>query len=429
MDTGPAMKIAVAGLWHLGCVTAASCAKHFDVTGLDFDEANVALLRKGQPPLFEPGLGDLLEAGLRSRRLKFTTDAGVACADVAVVWVTCDTPVDDDDRSDAEFVIGCIRKLVSSSPRATLILISSQMPVGTCRRLEAEFPGRRFAYSPENLRLGHAIKGFNEPERIVAGCRSPEDRALLEELFRPFCANVFWMSPESAEMTKHALNSFLALSVTFANEIARLCELTGADAKEVETGLKSDLRIGPRAYLGPGAAFAGGTLARDVVALTQLAASCNEPIALIPAIKLSNDRHKGWVLRRLKDEIGDLRDVIVAVLGLTYKPGTDTLRRSQAVELCRQLLAEGCKVRACDPAAKQLPEALEGAKISQDPRNAIEGADAAVICTEWPEFRALPWADLIPTMRRPLIFDANRFVKSVLPDSVKLRYFSVGKST
>ncbi len=423
------MKVAVAGLWHLGCVTAASCAKHFPVGALDFDAGNIAALREGRPPLFEPGLAELTQEGLRSGKLNFTTDAGTACGDADVVWITFDTPVDDDDVPDAEFVLGRIRQIVPAAKADALFLISSQMPAGTCRRLEAEFPGRRFACSPENLRLGGALKVFNEPERIVAGCRTDRDRALLAELFRPFCANIIWMSPESAEMTKHALNSFLALSVTFANEIARLCELTGADAKEVEAGLKSDARIGQRAYLGPGAAFAGGTLARDVVALTQLAASHHEPLALIPAIKQSNDRHKGWALSRLKDELGSLRGVAIAVLGLTYKAGTDTLRRSQAVELCERLLAAGCEVRAFDPAAKQLPLSLAGATMSPDPHSALAGADAAVVCTEWPEFKALPWAELIPAMRRPLIFDANRFVKSVLPEMPALRYFSVGKST
>lgn len=423
------MKIAVAGLWHLGCVTAASCAKHFDVVGLEFDEANCAALRKGKPPLFEPGLEELMGNGLSSGRLKFTTAAQIACKDARVIWVTYDTPVDDDDRPDSEFVLGHIRTIVAAAPADALILISSQMPVGTCRKLEGEFPGRGFACSPENLRLGHALKVFNEPERIIAGCRTAEHRALLTELFRPFCPNVIWMSPESAEMTKHALNSFLALSVTFANEIARLCELVGADAKEVEAGLKSDMRIGQKAYLGPGAAFAGGTLARDVVALTQLAKSRNEPLALIPAIKQSNDRHKGWALSRLKDELGSLRGIVVGVLGLTYKAGTDTLRRSQAVELCAALLAEGCEVRAFDPVARQLPASLKGATMSSDARTALEGADAAVVCTEWPEFKALPWADLISAMRRPLIFDANRFVKSALPETAAIRYFSVGKST
>jgi UDPglucose 6-dehydrogenase len=419
------MKIAIAGLWHLGCVTAACCAKHFTVGALDFDAGNIAALREGRPPLFEPGLAELTEEGLRSGMLNFTNDAKTACGDADVVWITFDTPVNDDDEPDVESVIGRIRQIVPAAKADAIFLISSQMPAGTCRRLEAEFPGRRFACSPENLRLGGALKVFNEPERIVAGCRTEEDRALLTELFQPFCANVIWMSPESAEMTKHALNSFLALSVTFANEVARLCELTGADAKEVEAGLKSDARIGQRAYLGPGAAFAGGTLARDVVALTQLAASRNEPLALIPAIKVSNDRHKGWALCRLKDELGSLRGVAVAVLGLTYKPGTDTLRRSQAVELCERLVAEGCEVRAFDPAAKQLPATLT---MSPDPRSALAGADAVVVCTEWPEFKALPWAELIAAMRRPLIFDANRFVKSVLPEMPAFRYFSVGKS-
>lgn len=420
------MKVTVLGLWHLGSVTAASCAKHFDVTGLDFDEEVILSLKLGKLPVFEPGLEELFAQGLKDGRLKLTSDAVAACRNAAVLWVAYDTPVDDDDRSDPEFVLERVRAAIRLLPRDALVLLSSQMPTGFCRKLEAEFPGRRIACSPENLRLGRALGDFNNPGRVVAGCRTSEDRDLLVQLFRPFCSNMIWMSPESAEMCKHALNSFLAVSITFANEIARLCELTGASAKEVETGLKSDERIGSGAYLSPGAAFAGGTLARDVVALTEIAKNSGEMLELIPAIKRSNDRHKEWALNRLQDRFGDLRRRVIGVLGLTYKPGTDTLRRSQAVELCRVLVSEGCEVRAFDPQVRKLPDSLSAVELSSDAAGAIRGTDAIVICTEWPEFLSLPWAHLIGEMRQACIYDATGFVKRSLGAGANLSYYSVG---
>jgi UDPglucose 6-dehydrogenase len=235
------------------------------------------------------------------------------------------------------------------------------------------------------------------------------------------------MRTESAEMVKHALNSFLALSITFINEIARLGEHVGADAKEVSAGLKSEPRIGPKAYLGPGGPFAGGTLARDVVALTKLAAANNEKISVIPAIKQSNDLHRGWALRRLQSRLGDLRGRQIAVLGLTYTTNTDTLRRSAAVELCRNLLAEGADVHAFDPAVKQLPAELARVRLASEITGALDGADAAVVCTEWPEFRGADWAKIAPAMRHRIFVDANRFLEKELKNVADVEHLSVGR--
>ena len=358
------MNICVLGLWHLGSVTAACSARHFQVVGLDFDEAAVAKLNSGQAPLFEPGLNELLAAGIAAKKLSFTTDPKIACARADVLWLCYDTPVNEDDEADVDFVLARLRRALPSLPKGALVLISAQMPVSTCRKLETEFPQFYFAYSPENFRLGKAIDAFEKAERVVVGVRDDAKKPLLEELFAPFTPQILFMRTESAEMVKHALNSFLALSITFINEIARLSEHVGADAKEVSAGLKSEPRIGPRAYLGPGGPFAGGTLARDVVALTKLAAAKNEKISVIPAIKQSNDLHRGWTLRRLQSRLGDLHGKKIAVLGLTYTTNTDTLRRSAAVELCRNLLALGADVHAFDPAVKQLPGELAPVRLT-----------------------------------------------------------------
>jgi UDPglucose 6-dehydrogenase len=421
------MNVTVLGLWHLGCVTAACCARHFQVVGLDFDEANIAKLDSGQAPLFEPGLNELITSGLAAKKLSFTADPKIACARADVLWLCYDTPVNENDESDVDFVLANLHRVLPHLPKDVLVLISAQLPVGTCHRLEAEFPQFHFACSPENLRLGRAIDAFEKAGRVIVGIRDDAKKALLEKLFTPFTPQILFMRTESAEMVKHALNSFLALSITFINEIARLGEHVGADAKEVSAGLKSEPRIGPKAYLGPGGPFAGGTLARDVVTLTKLAAAKNEKISVIPAITQSNNLHRGWALRRLQSRLGDLRGKKIAVLGLTYTTNTDTLRRSAAVELCRNLLAEGAGVHAFDPAVKQLPAELAGVRLASQITGALSGADAAVVCTEWPEFRGADWAKIAPAMRQRIFVDANRFLEKELKNLPAVEHLSVGR--
>jgi len=419
------MHVIVLGLWHLGSVTAACLARHHQVTGIDFDESLLAKLRNGQAPLHEPGLDDLLTAGLTSGNLAFSSDPVVKQADV--LWVCYDTPVDEDDRSDLDWVHARLNRVLPGLHPGTVVLISSQLPVGTCAQLALQYPALHFACSPENLRLGKAIEAFEKPARIVVGVSSVQARTLLENMLAPLGAPLLWMRPESAEMVKHALNSFLALSVAYINEIAVLAETVGADAREIASGLKSDPRIGQRAYLGPGGPFAGGTLARDVVTLTRLGVLHKQPISLIPAIKASNDRHRGWAFRKIQDVLRDINQPVVAVLGLTYTTNTNTLRRSAAVELCRQLSAAGCVVRAYDPLVRSTDAEHRDLSLATSAEQALQGAHAAVICTEWTEFRDYPWNTLLACMARPVVVDANRLVEkavAAVPGSV---YLTVGR--
>jgi UDPglucose 6-dehydrogenase len=422
------MHLTILGLWHLGSVTAACCAKHFDVTGLDFDDAVIEGLQQGKAPLFEPGLNELLAQGIENGALRFTSDAKTAVANADVLWLCHDTPVNDNDESDTAFVLERLRRTLPHLPSGVLVLISSQLPVGTSRRLEEEFPQFHFAVSPENLRLGKAIDAFEKAERVIVGTRDETKRALLQKLFAPFTPQVQFMCTESAEMVKHALNSFLAVSITFINEIARLCEHVGADAKEVSAGLKSEPRIGPKAYLGPGGPFAGGTLARDVVTLSKLGEEKGEALTLIPAIKQSNDRHRDWAFRQLQSRLGDLTNKTIAVLGLVYTPNTDTLRRSAAVELCQRLQSAGAHVRAFDPVIRKAAPELADVKITHDLGAALSHADAAVVCTEWPQFREAKWAEAIAEMRRALIIDANRFLEKPLQGVASVEHISVGRA-
>ncbi len=419
------MNVTVLGLWHLGSVTAACTARHHRVTGLDFDEAVVTGLRAGRAPLHEPGLDGLLAAGLASGHLTFSSDATVA-ATADVLWVCYDTPVDADDRSDLPWVMERIARVLPHLRPGTVVLISAQLPVGTCATLARAHPALHFASSPENLRLGKALEAFEKPARIIVGATEPARRP-LEALLAPIGAPLIWMRPESAEMVKHALNSFLALSVAYINEIAALSETVGADAQEVAAGLKSEPRIGPRAYLGPGGPFAGGTLARDVVSLTKLGAAQNIPLALIPAIKESNDRHRGWNLRKIQAALAGIKQPVVAVLGLAYTPNTNTLRRSAAVELCRQLLAAGMQVKAYDPLIRTADAEHRDLPLATSAADALRGAHAAVICTEWPEFRDYPWPALLAGMARPVIIDANRLVEKAVAPAPGVVYLTVGR--
>jgi len=429
------MTVCVFGLWHLGCVTAACVAERFPTIGLDPDPTGIAKLAAGQPPIFEPGLAELIQAGTSNGNLEFTSDPQAALRQSEMVWVTFDTPVNEADEADDAYVEAQIASLFPYLRHGSLVLISSQLPVGSTSRIEAAYRKRhpdndvRFAYSPENLRLGKAIDVFRNPGRIVVGVRTAEDRECFGKVLRPFCDNLIWMSVESAEMTKHALNAFLANSIVFINEVATLCENVGADAKQVEQGLKSDERIGPRAYLGAGGAFAGGTLARDVAFLSQTAKRVGAEVPLLESIRTSNDRHKGWPRRKLESLLGELAGKTVAVLGLTYKPGTDTLRRSAAVELCLWLFEHQAHVRAFDPAVKQLSAELSAQMmLCSSAIEAIEQADVVVVATEWKDFRSLRAEDLVAHMRTPIVLDANRFLENSLGTAPGLQYFAVGKA-
>lgn len=426
------MDICVVGLWHLGTVTAACMAKvGHNVTAYDADKDIIEKLQFGEPTVFEPGLKDLLQAGIAAGNLHFSAEAD-AVAHADLIWVAYDTPVDDNDVADVDFVVNEVTHLLPHMRQNALVLISSQLPIGTTARLDTAYRKTHpdgvvtFAYSPENLRLGNAIRVFTEPDRVIVGVGSESDKARIAEALQPITTKIEWMSVESAEMTKHALNAFLATSVAFMNEIATVCEQVGADAREVERGLKSEVRIGPRAYLRPGGAFAGGTLARDLVFLSQSGAEHHLALPLINGVFQSNLAHKSWAYRRLRDFLGDLSGKTILLLGLTYKPGTSTLRRSSAMELCEQLLADGAQVRAIDPQAEELPAHLT-AKVTRfaSLSEALAKADAAVVTTEWPEFRQISANDCRSLMNRALILDANSFLAAQLSELHE--YYAVGK--
>jgi UDPglucose 6-dehydrogenase len=429
------MRVCVHGLWHLGSVTAACLASggHM-VVGLDDDASVVNGLQQGEPPVYEPDLSDLIREGAAAGRMRFTTNRAEALADIDVYWVTYDTPVDEEDIADVDFVIDRIKEVLTALPRGCLILISSQVPAGSTRSLarHAQALGLgetlSFAYSPENLRLGNAISVFTKPDRVVVGIDRPEDEARIRELFAPFTESLLFMSIESAEMAKHAINAFFAMSVAFANEIGTLCEQVGADATEVARALKSEARIGPKAYVSAGMPFAGGTLARDIAFLSQLGEKFELKLPLLPAVRLSNEEHRRWTLRALTDLIGDVAGRTIAILGLTYKPGTSTLRRSGALELAGALSAGGAAVRAFDPqVSPRSPEIDVPMFIAESIEDALSGTHAAVIATDWPQFRTEKWDRLIGVMSKPVIVDPGGLLADQLAGDPAVTYAAVGR--
>ena len=427
------MKICVQGLWHLGSVTAVCLASvGHDVVGLDGDSNNISNLNQGKAPLFEPGLDEMIQNEINEGHLRFAQSSREAVADAELLWVTFDTPVDEDDQADVELVLGKIKSVLPELNDGTVVLISSQIPVGSIKKLEHFIKDNYFkkqicfAYSPENLRLGKSIDVFLNPDRIVVGTRNDETKEKLKKLFSPITNKIEWMSVESAEMTKHAINAFLATSVTFANELAAICELYGADAKEVERGLKTESRIGPRAYLSPGGPFAGGTLARDIDFLDKAAQEKALAVPLLQSVRVSNDEHKKWVKRKLSEKFTPLNKLSVAIWGLTYKPETSTLRRSLAVALCDWLIEEGAIVHVYDPAVQELPSHWNNhVDRFNSALEALKNTQVLVLGTEWAEFKETAKIMLEVVNNDYMVIDANRYLQNeIFP--LGINYIAVG---
>ena len=430
------MQIGVVGMFHLGCVVTAGFAE-CGHTVVVFEETPdlAAKIRAGRAPLFEPGLDAMLQRHLRAGSIWVTSEPA-ALARCSVLAIAYDTPVDDEDRGDPSAIFAAVGQLASSLADGCLVLVLSQLPVGACDRLAERIRSARggralpVVYSPENLQLGRALESFLEPERIVIGADDAASLEAARAVFAPVGAPVLAMNRRSAEMAKQALNAFLATSISFANEIARLAESAGGiDIGDVMEALRTDARIGPHAYLQPGPGFAGGTLARDVQALIGLA-SGEAPARLLPAVLAINREQKGVVLERLRAVYERLDGLEVAVYGLTYKAGTSTLRRSASVEIIRDLTAAGVRVDAYDPkVAREEVAAHPEFRFVDDPYRVCEAKDAAIFITEWPEFRTMDFRRMLRAMRRPVIVDARNMLDGEQLLASGAVYLGIGKGS
>ena len=429
------MNICVYGLWHLGTVTAACLANRgFEIVGLDSNSKIIDDLNCGKAPLYEPGLDKLLESGLETGRLSFTTDMKSAVGHTDVVWVTFDTPVGENDKADIDFVSARIIETFSYFRDGTIIIISSQLPVGSIRKVEREFTecefdrGVSFCCIPENLRLGQAIESFLNPDRIVVGIRDNGMRPILERLLSPISSELVWVGVESAEMSKHALNAFLAMSIVYSNEIAGICERVNADVREVEKTLRTESRVGRSAYIRPGEAFSGGTLARDVTYLTNIADQQGLRIPVLNSVIPSNNIQKGWLFRRAQEILGNsAQDKKVGVLGVSYKVGTDSIRRSGSIELMRGLLTLGVQISAFDPKVNVLPKDLSMVRLESTIDDVAVDSDLLILVTQWPDFQTLSSETLINNMRTPVVIDQSEFLAPGLSSDSRIQYITFGK--
>ncbi len=415
----PRANVGVSGLWHLGCVLCASWAQlGHRVLGFDTDEQLLQNLRQGRPPIYEPGL----EEALAHPKVSWAGSVE-DLSQCDVVFVAIDTPVDDHDRSLTQCLDDQMRMLSPCLADGTLVVISSQSPVGFCaklrRQLQDHNPTLELAYSPENLRLGEALRCYRQPGTIVIGAATADTAERCRELFGVFEAQLLCMSLESAEMAKHGINSFLAMSIVYTNELANLCEETGADVSQVVQVMKNDPRIGARAYLEPGVGFSGGTLGRDLRVL-----GGNPGGDFFENLWQRNAARKDHIVRRL----GSLAGKRIGVLGLTYKPGTSTLRRSLPLAVVCDLQAAGASVRAYDPKAdfSELPEGVTVDRAASA-LEAARGAEVLLLLTAWPEFLELDWAALAGVMNGKVVFDCKNCLNRASLEGAGLAYLSLGR--
>ncbi len=436
MDMG-SERVCVIGLWHLGLVTAACLADlGRTVTGFDSDPQLIEGLRSGRLPLFEPGLEELVAKGIRQRRLWFTADPQAALAEAEYALIAHDTTVDEHDESDLSQVMAAASLLAEHLKDGSIVVISSQVPVGTCERIQATIRRGRpsldfgIAYVPENLRLGQAIERFMKPDMVVIGSENSGTVSAVDRLLEGIDAPRVVVGIRTAEMTKHALNAFLATCISFANEMANLCDEVGADALDVARALHHDRRLGPLAPLRPGLGFAGGTLARDLKTLRGLGKRNGTKTPLIDGVLRVNEQQNRVVVRKLSQLFRSLEGLTVGVLGLTYKPGTSTLRRSVALEIIGELTALGAAVKAHDPRVnlEELPD-TPNFQFCPDPYAVADGSDALVIVTEWPEFRDLDYAALKERMRNPVLVDAQNMLDATEMTQMGFRYLGVGRGS
>jgi len=427
--------IAVIGLWHQGIVGAAVLADWgHSVLGYDRDATVIEVLRSGQSPIFEPGLSSLTSELIVREQLDFTTKLSEAVTNKSHVLLMHDIPVDENDMSDLTDFFDDIRELTPSLKQGVAILVTAQVSVGTCRRVATLIRDLRpelvftLAYSPENLRLGTAIDRFRNPPLPVLGIDNPADSEIFTMLFSS--ANVNWevCSLETAEMLKHALNGFLALSISFINEVGNLCVKVDADGHRLGQLLKLDPRVGAMALTKPGLAFSGGTLARDVQSLRSLGERHSVVTPCLDGIWESNQLQREIVVRTLVEFFGpSFSSLQFGILGLTYKANTSTLRRSASIELIREILERGGNIKVHDPRVVESDLRLSGnVSFESDPINVALDSDVLILMTPWDLYKELDFVEIRTRMRGNLVFDTASMWEAITLCELGFDYMTIG---
>ena len=432
------MRIAMIGAGYVGLVSGA-CFADFghQVTCIDKDRNRVTTLNRGEIPIFEPGLPDLVEANMRQGRLVFTTDT--ACVrDAEAVFIAVGTPSRrGDGHADLTFVYDAVRELAPHLSPSTVVVTKSTVPVGTGDEIEnilrAKRPDAEFQVvsNPEFLREGAAIQDFKHPDRIVIGSDEAHAQAVLADIYRPLYLNtspILYVSRRTAELIKYAANAFLATKITFINEIADLCEQVGADVQQVARGIGLDHRIGGK-FLHAGPGFGGSCFPKDTSALLTTAHDHGVPLRLVETVAAVNEQRKRAMARKVAAAVdGSIRGKTIAVLGLTFKPNTDDIRESPAIPLITALHDLGATVQAYDPAGmEQAKRELPSVIYCNNAYNAAQDAEAVVIATEWEQFRALDLARLKSVMARPVIIDLRNIYRIDEMKRADFRYMAIGR--
>jgi UDPglucose 6-dehydrogenase len=406
----------------------------YKVTVVGDEVSTVAALSKGNPAVHEPKLASLIRRNLKAGRLQFTCDYGQALSQAQFVFIAIDTPVDAHDEPQLQLVIEAGRKVGQFRSGDIVLCVASQVPVGTSEKLAALVQEQKhdwrcdLAYICEFLRLGEAVHTFFRADRFVIGSEEPEVAERVAELYRPLKRPMLLIGLRSAEMAKHASNTYLATAISFINEISDLCDLVGADATDVVKAMKLDRRIGPYAYLSPGLGFAGGTLGRDICALQELGRENGCRMRLMDAVMAVNRERARVVKQHLLKRYESLGGRRIGVLGLTYKPGTNTLSRSIAEEIISGLVDEGAEVRAYDPLADlgngNYPSNFVG---SPDPYALAGGCDALVLVTGWDGILDLDWPRLRSSMRQPVFIDTRNLFDPEKMSQIGFAYSGIGR--
>ena len=433
------MRVTMIGAGYVGLVSGA-CFADFGhhVTCIDKDAPKVAALNRGEIPIFEPGLADLVEANVRQERLRFAVDtASVGSAEA--VFIAVGTPSRrGDGHADLSFVYDAVREIAPLLSATVVVITKSTVPVGTGDEIERILRDKcpdadiQVVSNPEFLREGAAIQDFKHPDRIVVGTDDAQARAVVAELYRPLYLNaspIFYVNRRTAELIKYAANAFLATKITFINEVADLCEQVGADVNEVARGMGLDNRIGGK-FLHAGPGFGGSCFPKDTTALLKTAQDHGVALRIVEAVAAVNEQRKRAMARKVVAALdGSVRGKTVAVLGLTFKPNTDDTRDSPAIPLITALQDLGATVRAYDPAGmEQAKPQLSGVHYCDGAYVAAEGAHAIVIATEWEQFRALDLDRLKTVMAQPVIVDLRNIYRTDEMKRAKFRYVGVGRA-
>lgn len=433
------MMIAVFGCGYVGLVTAVGLAAiGHDVIGIDADPSKIQRLNKGQIPIYEPGLEQLVHEAMDAGRIVFTHRSEEAIKKASVLFITVGTPPLDDGSADLSQVEAVAKEIASSINGYKVIVDKSTVPVGTARRVRRIIeenqlnPGDFSVVSnPEFLREGSAVTDFMEPDRIVIGTDHSKAKPVMAELYRYFMDNktpFIWTNPETAELIKYASNGFLATKITFINELSVLCEAVGADVMKVAEGMGTDSRIGPR-FLQPGPGYGGSCFPKDTLALIHTAHEYDIHLPIVETVVFSNEAHKQNMVEKVKDMVGDLSGKNIAVLGLAFKANTDDMRESPAITVIRHLLDSGAAVKAYDPVANEEARKIFGTSIvyTDNPYDALQGADTAVILTEWADFREIDWEQAKEWLKQPILIDLRNMLDPDLMKELGFIYKGIGR--